>query len=75
MKNNQEEIQDMLDFMVEKEKIAAVKNASFGWSTIFRFQNLDYVFEIGLHCGDVFSTNMVKSIELVGTGYLITLKS
>lgn len=33
-----------------------------------------YVFEIGKNCGDVFSANMVESIEMTETGAKIHLK-
>lgn len=33
-----------------------------------------YVFEIGMNCGDVFSTNMVEKIELLENGAIIHLK-
>ena len=33
-----------------------------------------YVFEIGKNCGDVFSANMVKSIEMTESGAIIHLK-
>jgi len=83
-------IQQQLNNLADRQVAATVENASFGWATLTRYvplvllaEKIDskfvqngecYVFEIGLNCGDVFSVNMVKSIEITETGAIIRLK-
>ena len=90
-------IQEQLNDLARRKVSATVKNGSFGWATLMRYQPLIdsvkanwaiykktpedwvesggcYVFEIGKNCGDVFSANMVKSIEMTESGAIIHLK-
>ena len=89
-------IQSQLNDLADKGVSGTIHNASFGWSTIMRYEPLlhsiaegqggvttmkkwvadgkCYVFEIGINSGDVFSVNMVKSIEITDTGAIIHLK-
>jgi hypothetical protein len=90
-------IQEQLNDLARRKVPATIKNGSFGWATLMRYQPLIdsvkatpetykytvndwldsggcYVFEIGKNGGDVFSANMVKSIEMIESGAIIHLK-
>lgn len=63
----------LLNWLVDNKVTAHVKGQG-GWATIFRWQELDYVFEIGKNCGTVFSEAIVESVKLENGKAGITLK-
>jgi len=88
MKN--QEILDVLNYLADKGISCTIRKASFGYARLFRYEHLInsmetegyfhkfpekcYVFEIGKNNGDVFSANLVKSIELIDGHADIILK-
>lgn len=63
----------ILNLLVDLQAVGCVVGAS-GWARIFRFRDLDYVFEIGKNCGTVFSVDLVESVKIIGNQFEVTLK-
>lgn len=63
----------ILNLLVDLQAVGCVAGAS-GWARILRFQDLDYVFEIGENCGTVFSVDLVESVKIIDNEFEVTLK-